>query len=228
MQYSITGIYVGNQKSRPPASPWWQPSANTISYLPLSVDANDAKWMGVALNWTTTNITFSDNKAVFNSSGTSCILFDTTSLPTTFTLHFIVAITTLSGYQVWFRYSYWSGYDNSRCYLYWYSQWINFALCGSNYQSTIKVTDTNEHLYSYVIQPDWVNNTKMDFYIDGVNKNINLSKSNQSYANAKLSLWNRWYNKNEWLKWTMREVILESTYRTNAEVLALAQQFWFA
>lgn len=230
MWNKITWIYVWNQKVRPPVSPWWQPSANTISYLPLSVDANDAKWIGVALNWTTTNITFSDNKAVFNSSGTSCITFPATMTYNTFTLHMIVKFNSVwaNNYQVLWRHSDSSWYDNSRCYPSGYSGGINFALCWVNDQTSLAYPDTtNEHLYSVVIQPSWSSQTKMDFYVDWT-KIYSQTRNNQSYANAQLSIWNRWYNMNEWLNWTMREVILESTYRTDAEVLALAQQFWFA
>lgn len=210
---------------------WWKPWANTLAYLPLSTDANDHKWFWTALNWTTNNITFSDSKAVFNSSGTSCIYWDDTTLPTNFTLHMIVKFGSVwvNNYQVLWRHSDSSWYDNSRCYPTGYYEGINFALCWANDQTSLAYPDTtNEHLYSVVIQPSWSTQTQMDFYVDGVNK-FTTTKNNQTYSNSKLALWNRWYNMNEWIKsWTMREVILESSYWTADEVLALAKQFWFA
>jgi len=197
----------------------WKPWANTIAYYPLKENSNDLSW-----NWnngTDTNITYSDWKAVFNSSGTSCILIDKTTLPTTFTLNMIAQITTLNWYQLAFRYSDSSGYDNCRCYLNWYGS-IQLWMTNGNTQLTGISADTNEHLYSWVVE-----STQMKFYIDGVLK-YTYVKNVWSYSWAKLSLWNRWYNTNEWLKWTMREVILESSYRTDAEILNLAKQFWFA
>jgi hypothetical protein len=67
----------------------------------------------------------------------------------------------------------------------------------------------------------------MKFYIDGVLK-YTYNQNVGSYANSKISFWNRYYNMNEWLKWTMREVIMESNYWSDDDVLNLAKQFWFA
>lgn len=148
----------------------------------------------------------------------------------TFTLHMIVKFNSVwaNNYQILWRHSNSGWYDNSRCYPSGYSQGINFSLCWVNDQTSLAYPDTtNEHLYSVVIQPNWSSQTKMDFYVDWT-KIYSQTRNNQFYANAQLSLWNRWYSMNEWLKWTMREVILESSYRTDAEVLALAKQFWFA
>lgn len=220
MWYKLKKIYIYpdgvTEKQVYPA--WWRPNANTLLYLPLATNSNDQSWNGN--NGTDTNITYSWNKAVFNSSWTSCILIDKTTLPTTFTLHLIAQITTLSWYQLAFRYSDNVWQDICRCYLNWYGSiqvwmWVNTTTTGI-------ASDTNEHLYSWVVQSN-----SMKFYIDGVLK-YTYNQNVGSYANPKISFWNRWYNMNEWLKWTMREVIMESSYRTDAEVLALAQQYGFA
>lgn len=206
------GVYIYKQEQE------WQPWTDTILYLPLKENSNDQSWNGN--NGTDTNITYSDWKAVFNSNWTSCILIDKTTLPTTFTLHLIAQITTLSWYQLAFRYSDSSGYDICRCYLNWYGSiqvWM-----WANTTTTWIASDTNEHLYSWVVQSN-----SMKFYIDGVLK-YTYNQNVGSYANSKISFWNRWYSMNEWLKWTMREVIMESSYWTDAKVLELAQVYWFA
>ena len=204
-------IYMWREQS------WWQPNANTLAYLPLATDITDQTG-----NYTLTsqNITFSNNKAVFNNAGTSCITFPATMTNNTFTLHQIIQITDFNGYQLAYRHSDNLGFDDSRCYLYGYSS-ITLAL-GTYSTATWISPSTWEHLYSFVVQ-----NNQMKFYIDGVLK-YTKSGTVWSYTDAQLSLWNRFYNMNEWLRWTMREVILESSYRTDAEVLALAQQFGFA
>lgn len=237
MRSPINAIYVGSQKVRPAWWWWgWQPWADTLVYLPLATNSNDQSW-----NWNNgvnTNITFSDNKAVFNSNWTSCILIDNTSLPTVdYTLHMIVARTTDSGYQVAFRYSDGSGYDNARCYISGYWTFVSgdntchltdLSVCNSSARFNVWfiTSDTTEHLLSFVV---YENNGGVynRYYIDGVYQ-AQKSASANYYPDSKISFWNRWYNKNEWLRGTMREVILEDKVRTDAEVLALAQQFWFA
>lgn len=199
-----------------------EPWANTLAYLPLATDTNDHKWFPPIYNWyRNLYVSYSNNRAVFNSNWQWCITFDDWPTNNTFTLHMIAQITTLSWYQLAFRYSDSGGYDNCRCYLNWYGS-IQLWMANWNTQLTWILADTNEHLYSWVVQSN-----QMKFYIDWVLK-YTYSANVWSYSWAKLSLWNRWYNTNEWLKGTMREVILESTYRTDAEVLALAKQFWFA
>ena len=215
MWYKVNKRYVGTQQVRPSG---YQPWANTLAYLPLATDITDQTWH---YTLTSNNITFSNNKAVFNNSGTSCITFPATMTYNTFTLNMIAQITTLSWYQLAFRMSDSGGYDNCRCYLNWYGSIQLWMANGSTVLTWISA-DTNEHLYSWVVQSN-----QMKFYIDGVLK-YTYSANVWSYSWARLSLWNRRYNTNEWLKWTMREVILESKYRTDAEVLALAKQFWFA
>lgn len=205
---------------------WWQPWVNTLLYLPLQNDAIDQ-----TRNYTITadNISFSNNKAVFNNSWTSCLTVNETSFPNTFTLHIIAQMTTASGYQLLYRHcwrnsSSWTdySYDNSRCYLYGYSSWIQLWMANGSTVSPWITADTNEHLYSWVVQSN-----QMKFYIDGVLK-YTYNAAVWNYYDAKISFWNRWYNPNEWLKWTMREVIAESTYRTDDEVRALAEQFGFS
>ena len=232
----ISKVFLWDTQVRPSYTPWpWQPWANTLVYLPLATNSNDQSW-----NWnngTDTNITYTDWKAVFNSSGTSCILLDTTSLPNTFTLHMIIARQVNSGYQVAFRYSDNLGYDNSRCYISGYGTytdwWVihqqtDLSVCNSSVRVNkwLVDTDTNEHLRSFVVYED-SGYTYIRFFIDGVQLDQQVA-STHYYTGAKLSLWNRWYNPNEWLKGTMREVIMESTKWTDAEVLALAQQYGFA
>ena len=214
---------------------WWQPWVNTLLYLPLATNSNDQSWNGN--NGTDTNITYSDWKAVFNTSGTSCILIDTTSLPThDYTLHMIVARTTNSWYQVAFRYSDGSGYDNARCYISGYGTytdgWVthqqtDLSVCNSSVRVNkwLVDTDTSEHLLSFVVYESWY--TYIKFYIDWVYQVSKVATSSY-YANAKISFWNRWYSMNEWLKGTMREVIMENRVWSDSEVLDLAKQFWFA
>ena len=216
---------------------WWQPWANTLLYLPLKENSNDQSWHWN--NGTNTNITFSDNKAVFNTSGTSCILIDTTSLPThDYTLHMIVARTTNSGYQIAFRYSDGSGYDNARCYISGYGTytdgWVahqqtDLSVCGNSARVNYWLidTDTSEHLLSFTVYEWWYNTTYINFYIDWVLQS-SRSATSSYYTNAKISFWNRWYSANEWLKGTMREVIMENRVWSDSEILDLAKQFWFA
>ena len=83
------------------------------------------------------------------------------------------------------------------------------------------IADSNEHMYSFV-----VTNNSIKLYVDW-GLEYTMSGTLWSYANAQLSLWNRFYNMNEWLKWTMREVILENATWTDAEVEALAQEYGF-
>ena len=221
-------IYVWNDE--------WLPWENTLLYLPLATNSNDLSW-----NWNNgsdTNITYSDNKAVFNSSGTSWILINNSLPKYNYTLHMILARTTNSWYQLAFRYSDSSWYDNARCYISWYGTytdwWVthqqtNIKVCengGGTYDFWLIDTDTNEHLWSFVVyENSW--NTYLKCFIDGEYQYQIYTTSNY-YSNSYLGLWNRWYSMNEWLKGTMREVIMENKVWTDAEILSLAQQFWFA
>ena len=217
MWYKVKKIYQWSNLVRPK----WKPWANTILYLPLKENSNDLSW-----NWnngTATNITYSWNKAVFNSSGTSLINLPITN--NTFTLNMIAQMTSASGYQLLYRqakYSSWTWWqDDSGCYLYGYTS-IQLRMSQWNTKLTWITADTNEHLYSFVVSAN-----SMKFYIDGVLKTTyNASVGSVSWAT--FTLGNRYTSSNEWLRWTMREVIVESTLRTDAEILNLAKQFWFA
>lgn len=199
----------------------WQPGENTLAYLPLKENSNDLSW-----NWnngTDTNITYSNWKAVFNNSGTSRILISGISwTQRTFTLNMIVQITSLSWYQHIYRQWYYNnGYqDNSWCWLYWYDS--TRLIASTNRQLTGYIPDWNEHLYTFV-----VNTGSIKFYVDGTLQ-YTWTVSIWNVSSAKFCLWGRDYALDEWLRWTMREVIVESTLRTDAEILELAQVYWFA
>ena len=214
----------------------WKPNANTLIYLPLATNANDYSW-----NWnngSTTNLTFSNNKAVFNANGTTNLYINNNSLPYyDYTLHMIIARTTNSGYQLAFRYCPSNGFDNARCYISWYGTytegWVihqqtNMKVCdsGNSYNFGLIDTDTSEHLWSFVVYKD-SSTVYLKCFIDGQYK-YQISATYNVGSNSYLGLWNRWYNATEWLKGTMREVIMENKVWTDSEVLALAKQFWFA
>lgn len=184
----------------------WQPWPQTLAYYPLK--ENTADYSGKNNHGQLSNVSFNNNRAVL--SGNWYILSNINQLR--FTFHAFVKLNHTIWYQILYRYSDVSGNDISRIYLTGYGQ-ITIAVNGSTYNTWIWI-DGNEHLYSIVYTNDTVK-----LYIDGILKFSKQFWTINPVSWAKFCIGNRWYNPNEWLVWTIREVVIDEKIRLDSEIL---------
>lgn len=184
----------------------WQPWPNTLIYYPLKENTND--YSGKNNHGQLSNVSFNNNRATLN--GNWYILTNINQLY--FTFHAFVKLNHTDWYQILYRYSDASGNDVSRVYLTGY--WEIKIGVNNNVYGTWVLADTNEHLYSVVYANDTVK-----LYIDGTLKFSKQFWTINPVSWAKLSIGNRWYNPNEWLVWTIREVVIDERVRLDSEIL---------
>ena len=199
----------------------WTPWANTIAYYPLKEDTND--YSGNNRNLTNTWITFAG--WVWNFDGSHCAWRTwTEQLNAWYTVSFIAKCTNAT--NVWIAFDLRN--DN-------YEQWQGMLL-GRFYQSSIwfyqQKSSSSEEIYSTTLDNNehhWVvtwTGSVWTIYKDG--SQIKQSTINNSINTSASTLWigSRHSHGSDYFVWTIREVIIENTPRTQTDIDNYRANYW--
>lgn len=203
-------LYVDSNGVEKQIRPAWAPWANTIAYYPLQSDTNDYSWN--SRNLTNSWVTFSDGVWIFNWSARAYISWNT-QLNNWYTISFWEQSTVNNtSFMVDMR-------NNNQ---YW--QWICALTEGWYFKIRQQITASSETEYKTLRNGNW-NNWIITW--DGTSNwkisvnwqlahSVTIAKSIDT-SNTTLSLWSRYSWLTNPFSWSLSEVIIENTPRTETE-----------